>query len=364
MGKLANTFTERQEFTKYFGVTGVKIVEDEKGMPIINPDNATMAKLFDGYNTDKDERVYTGTTKLGWGWTDFKERGGKKRVSQKEYDELAPSDRESVVVEDEVTYAKVTLVVETLDALKMKKLLTFRFMKAKSITKKGDKVKVFNKFGKTTYVAVDGAFGSEKFEHGDDDGVHGMPFSTGHLDFEDLINFLYAYSTLNRKVALVEDLDVDAMLEGDMSSLEELISIIHEDIRTADGKSAYGSTLLMTVENNNSTRNEFRQSYYPVFERWYLDNNLTVNKEFSRILKSLAEERKPASNGKVYSAESKGIFVGHNGMPHLGLKEFKSSYTEKLMSGVINRQQAAATSKPTETDNPFGDGGTEDVNFF
>jgi hypothetical protein len=114
--------------------------------------------------------------------------------------------------------------------------------------------------------------------------------------------------------------------------------------------------VLFTVENNNSTGNEFRQSYYHMFERMFMDNSLRVNESFSRILKTLADERKPSKNGVIYSPESKGIFVGHNGIPKFGLAEFKNSYATQV--GYQMEQHISGQNKGSESfKNPFEQGG-------
>jgi hypothetical protein len=361
MADLSNKFTARQEFSKYFGVMGVKVVEDE-GVPVVNPSRATLAKFLDGFDEEGDERKYTGASKISWGWTDLAAEGGKKRFSEDEYNKLGPAEQEGGIVE-EVDYVKVTLLVETQDDNKMRKLITFRFFNAPQITKSGEKRKVFNKFGKTTYAEVDGTFGSEKFE---DEEVRGLPMSTGHLDFEDLIDFIYAYSTLNRKTALMSDLDMEAILTGDVTSIVNLITDIHEGIKTSKGKPGYGAAVLFTVENNKGTGGEFRQSYYHKFERWVMDDTGKINQTFSQITKEIANERKPnKKTGRSYSPESQGIFVGVNGLPKLGLKEFKSRYMDNIMTqqaqGAINTATAVDGGLGAADDNPFGD--VNDVTF-
>lgn len=360
--ELRNKFTDQVTFEKYFGITGVRIVVDSKGSPIINPTRKILAEHFEGYEVEGDEREYIGIAKITKGWTDFKENGGKERASKEVFEELAMMDKENFVEEQEVDYANITFLIETLGNIKIKKLITFKLFKAKAITKKGDKIKVFNKYGMTSYKTIDGIT-PEFFNSSEDALVKNMPLSRSAMDFEALINFLYGYSSLSKKEALLEDIDLASIFEGDMSSIEEIILAIHEGIVTEKNMPLYGAMVLFMVENNNNTRNKDIQTYYPTFERMIIDNKGTTNKECQFIHNVIAKSRTPQADNKVYSPESKGQFIGHDGIARVGLKEFKSVYMEAIKAAAINTARRTTTSSSSKTNDPFGSNPDEEYNF-
>lgn len=333
---LKNKFSDKKEFTKYFGLAPVRIVCEEDGTPVINPSEETLARHFDNYEPKEEERTYTGKANITSGYTDFKENGGKQRKSKKALEELSIVDQDDYVEEEEIGYTNVTFMIETLGKVNIKKLITFRLFNAPDITRKGDKQKVFNKYGKTSYMTKDGVAPSF-FESSEDDLVRPCPMSRSSLDFEALANFLYAYSSLSKKVALLGDIDLEAIFEGDVSSIEDIIVAIHSDIVTEDTEDPlYGAMVLFMVENNNGTRNDDVQGYFDTFERAIVDKKGHYNKECPLINKALGKARIPQTNGKVYSPESKGQFVGHDGIPPRGLKEFKPEYMNGIKAAMNN----------------------------
>jgi len=82
----------------------------------------------------------------------------------------------------------------------------------------------------------------------------------------------------------------------------------------------------------------------------FLDETLRVNKEFSYIAKEIARLRKPSKNGKTYSLESQGVFVGHNGVAKAGLVEFKPSFANSIMAYSAESSMATPTMGATMGD--------------
>lgn len=359
---LKDKFTDQVTFEKYFGITGARIVVDDAGSPIINPTRKTLSEQFEGYDIEGDEREYTGVAKITSGWTDFKENGGKERKSKETFEELSITDKEDFVEEQEIPYTNITFLIETLGSIKIKKLITFKLFKTKAITKKGDKIKVFNKYGMTAYKTTDGKV-PEFFDNSEDALVRNMPLSRSAMDFEALINFLYGYSSLSKKEALLEDIDLAGIFEGDISSIEEIVIAIHEGIINDKNMPLYGVMLLFMVENNDNTRNKDIQTYYPAFERMITDNKGTTNKECPIILNSIAKSRRPQSNNRVYSPESKGQFVGHDGLAKLGLKEFKTVYMDAIKAEAINVARKTANTPNTPGGDVFGSKSEDDYEF-
>lgn len=341
---LKGKFSDKVVFEKYFGIAGVRIVEDAEGNLMINPTRKQLSEHYENFDAEGDELEYTGKANIATGYTTFAEAGGKKRLSEEKMAELAITDKDNFVDAEEVKTAKISFLVETQGPIKIKKLISFKMFEAEDITVAGDKLKVFNSTGHFTYQKFDGSVPSF-FEDKEENMVKPAPMSRSSMDFEAMVNFIYAYSGLSKKVVLLDDFDLTAIFGGDFSCIVELMTMIHEDV-IEDGTKLYGAMVLFTVENNANSRHDDRQGFYSAFERMVVDTKGTQNDECSLIQKSLTKDRQPQRGNRVYSPESKGIFVGHNRVAKIGLKEFKSDFMAAIKQEVANRSNIPTTKAP------------------
>lgn len=338
---LKGKFEERLELTKVFGIEGVRIVEHD-GIPIINPTNKILSKYIEGYKEQEEERSYIQEVEITYGYTDIISHGGLKRLKQEEYSMISGKELESVTAPEKMNMIKVSFLVETLGSIKLRKLLTFRFFDALNITSIGDKVQVFNSYGQVAYRDAEGNT-PEFFINTKEANVQSVPMSRGHLDFQDMINFIYAYSTLktDKQAPLMGEVNMEELINGNVSSLEKLFTAIHSDIKSESGICLYGAAVLFMVTNNQGTKSRSVQDFFHVFERFITTAKGDENKEFSYIITEINRMNKPAADGRVYNLQSKGTYVGVNNVPKRGLKEFKQEYMEGVMNMRVQKSQSA-----------------------
>jgi len=353
-------FENKAEIVNYIGGTVVRIVE-LNGDLLINPTLEQLKEALPGFSGD-DEMEYTYKSKLGFGFTDFISNGGMKIVSE-EVTKGPEFDASTMSPMEEVDEAKVTLVVEfehfeesivnnktVKKAVKIRKLMSFRFKNHVSITSSGDKKEVYNNLGQTSYITADGTPSSEYFKN---ENVFDLPLGGQGLGFKELIDFIYSYAAqATGKVDLIsagssfdKDINPEDMFEGDFSAIVDRFNVIHESLTQGDLK-LYGALVLLTATDSNGRT---IQTYYDKFERGVINDKGELNTTMQYIKNKVNKSRVPKA-GKVYSPESKSILVGVNGNVAFGTREVKPSYMDFVAVAPITH---TSTGLPPISSNEF-----------
>lgn len=361
----------------YTGAGLLRIVKDEKGMPIINPTRATLSKYLTNVTEEGEEFKYTDEYELSFGFTGYSDKGGKKRMSEEEFKKLDYQAQEMASAPEKLSVARVSFLVEgeiegkdekgVVIKEKLYDLLQFKLIDATRFNGEGTKKQVFNTLGQTNWVASDEVY-TKGFRT--DVPVYPAYDKVGDFGIEELIDFVYSYGAIakgEKGDEILQHINFDELFEAKVDSLSDLIIAI-EDSRTVgaakDKIELYGVIALATPVNGKSTGNKNSQQFYPIFERGIADDNGTINVEFSKIKSAIEKSRIPnKGTGIAYSPESKGIYVGVNSRPSFGFKRIGEKVMEAFMASnsvnttsrpVSGRPAAGAVASNAVEDNPFG----------
>ena len=306
------------EFKNYVGVTFAEVVTDEDGTPIINPTREQAAEYM-GFSADGKEIEYSMDLKFNNGASEL---GGVKYTSKFRYDKMSDQEQEEYEYDVEGKGFKVRFLMKGMLTSKESHFFFLDFVLAEGneITNKGDKMKVFNDLGQSTYVDAEGNYSFSSFKDDEEFNVRPMPRSHFFgMTSEELLNFIYAYAAQKAgNVALVDELNFDTIREGDVSSLVELFELIHthESMKHVEtGKPLYGIKIAFAVKNN---KGRMSQDFYNFFERGR-NGEGKIKFKFDRLISRITKDRTP-NNGYVNSPEKRGLYLGGE-YPSWGLTE-------------------------------------------
>jgi hypothetical protein len=372
-----NEFKKIFKPSLYTGVGLLRLVKDDKGNPIINPTRQVLSKYLSNVSEEGDAFEYFNKYELAFGYNDYSDKGGLKRMSKEEYDKLDFQAKEAASLPTEVDSCRVSFLMEgeiegkdeagNLIKEKLYDLIQFRFIDAARFNNDGTKMEVINTLGQTNWVASDSVY-SKSFRT--DVQVSPAFDKTGNFGIEELIDFIYSYGAISKGekgIELLQEIRFTELFEGNVDSLIDLFNFIETE-RTVvkEGKKIelFGIMALATPVNGKSTDNKNSQSFYPVFERGIQDEEGNINTAFSKIKSALAKDRTPAKKtGISYSPESKGIYVGVNNQPSYGFHRIDEKVMETFVAyNNVNTSSRPISTKGTTTnvsngaveDNPFG----------
>jgi len=342
--------TEFKEYNNkvYIGVTPVKILKDENGVPVVNPNRATMAKYFENVDAEGEEFEYIKEMVLGG---TFDSLGGAPLITAKE-EEDALGEIGDAIVDKKVTRATIRLIcktyreVETIEKgksiIKKEEImfpLSFMFFNHPYIDGENSKHQVFDTYGNQIWtnkefksVAKRGEMPIDIF--GDDytfcmaksEGeLSSLPRPASQLGYGEFIGFLYAYGAFShKKDALLEegDINLEEIFKGNVTSVKKSIKLI-EEVRTKEGKLC-AVNMLFTGNVKNS---EARQGYYKVFSPANITKDKELTKKFPAITNSIVKGRKAKNGVAKYSVENTGTIVSKEfaKLPTYGLKELNDT---------------------------------------
>lgn len=365
----------------YTGAGLIRIARDAKGNLVINANRAELSEVLPNVATEGEEFEYGKEIELERGYTDFQSNGGLKRMPEKDFKALDFQAQVLASGPEKVKMSRISLVVKseiektvegktTVDPLF--DVLAFSFLSAPRFSNDGKKCQMYNAYGKTCWVESDKVFPKD-FDT--TKGVWPAPDSFGDMGLEEFVNFVYSYSAVANNVPLFgpDGIDIQAILNGDYSSFEEVIEHVEKSrtIKHTDGKlyEFFGAIALAAPKQSNGTGGMIRQGFYPRFAQGIdgsADPNKfkhSVNTTFSPILNDIAKSRKPNKDAKIYSPESKGMFIAKVGNPTYGFKSITEEEVREALAafGAVSnamptaiRTNAGAAAVNGIADDPFG----------
>ena len=308
-----------EDITLFTGVIGMKIIG-------INLTRAELSKHLDWVDSEGEEFEYSGITEFKAG--KFLSDSGELIEATEEKQFNVPFTSISLLMES-ISAHKYTVKVNGKDEEKtstIKKSITFRFYNTIFFNKDVNKYECFNNLGQTKW-----ASSLEQASKDLDKGVTPCRYayrSMSTLGFDQFINFIYAYThRAPGKIDLLSYLNFDEFFKGNFSSLREYIEAVHTQL------GIFGVKVLFMVENNESTNNMDRQSFFPRFQQLYDDDSKIVSENIREISSAVDREAKPSQTGeRKYTPGGRGWFISTDGSAKFGLKQFKPSYMKDMKS--------------------------------